>query len=243
MMGETLHNVWGYATSAPLFWLTLTLGVYYVAERIYLKVNALPLLHPLVLSMAFLVPFLLLTGTPYETYFDGAQFIHFLLGPATVALAVPLYLYIEKVKKMLLPLGVGLVVGSFTGIVSAVGLAWALGASSATLRSLAPKSVTTPIAMGISEQVAGIPSLTAVFVIITGIVGAMVGKELLDLLRIHNPGARGFAMGLSAHGIGTARALQMSEESGAFAGLAIGLNGALTAVLVPMLSHLVGIIL
>jgi len=144
---------------------------------------------------------------------------------------------------MLLPLGVGLVVGSFTGIVSAVGLAWALGASSATLRSLAPKSVTTPIAMGISEQVAGIPSLTAVFVIITGIVGAMVGKELLDLLRIHNPGARGFAMGLSAHGIGTARALQMSEESGAFAGLAIGLNGALTAVLVPMLSHLVGIIL
>jgi predicted murein hydrolase (TIGR00659 family) len=179
----------------------------------------------------------MITGTEYEVYFDGAQFVHFLLGPATVALAIPLYLYSEKVKQVLLPLVVALSVGSITGVVSAVGIGRLLGASDMTLRSLAPKSVTTPIAMAVTEQTGGVPSLTAVFVILTGIVGALVGKELLDVLRIREASARGLAMGLASHGLGTARSFQMNEEAGAFSGLAMGLNGALTAVIVPLLLH------
>jgi predicted murein hydrolase (TIGR00659 family) len=237
-IAERFSETWEHLSTTPLLWLTLTIGIYYGASVLFQKLNAMPLFHPLVLSVSSLVLLLLLTRTPYETYFEGAQVIHFLLGPATVALAIPLYLYVEKVKRMLLPLTVALLVGSLTGILSAVGIGAMLGASEKVLRSLAPKSITTPIAIGVSEQIGGIPSLTTVFVIITGMVGALVGKEVLDLLRIRNAGARGFAMGLAAHGLGTARALQMDVETGAFAGLAIGLNGAVTAVLVPLLAHL-----
>jgi predicted murein hydrolase (TIGR00659 family) len=236
-MEERLSDVWVYLSHTPLLWLTVTVGVYYVADLIYKKLNALPLAHPLVLAVVIIVPLLMITGTEYEVYFDGAQFVHFLLGPATVALAIPLYLYSEKVKQVLLPLVVALSVGSITGVVSAVGIGRLLGASDMTLRSLAPKSVTTPIAMAVTEQTGGVPSLTAVFVILTGIVGALVGKELLDVLRIREASARGLAMGLASHGLGTARSFQMNEEAGAFSGLAMGLNGALTAVIVPLLLH------
>jgi putative effector of murein hydrolase len=140
---------------------------------------------------------------------------------------------------MLFPLGVALLAGCATGILSAIGIGWLLGASDVVLLSLAPKSVTTPIAMGIAEQVGGLPTLTAVLVILTGIVGAVSGPLVLDILRIREPGARGFAMGLASHGLGTARSFQMGEEAGAFSGLAMGLNGALTAVLVPLIVHVV----
>jgi predicted murein hydrolase (TIGR00659 family) len=237
---DPLLSLWHDLSHTPLLWLTVTIGVYHVADGIYRRVNGFPLLHPLVIAMGVLVPLLVFTNTSYDIYFDGAQFIHFLLGPATVALAVPLYIHVEKVKQMLLPLGGALLIGSLTGILSAVGIGWALGASDVTLRSLAPKSVTTPIAMGVTEQIGGIPSLTAVIVIVTGIIGAMLGKEVLDLLRIRDESARGFAMGLSSHGLGTARAFQMGEEPGAFSGLAMGLNGAITALLVPLLARLIG---
>ncbi len=234
-MGDTLLDIWVYLAHTPLLWLTVTLGVYCGADQIYKKLNMLPILHPLVLAIAVIVPLLVFTDTSYETYFDGAQFIHFLLGPATVALAVPLYLYAAQVKRILLPLGLALLVGSATGIISAVGIGRAFGASNVVLRSLAPKSVTTPIAMGIAEQVGGLPTLTAVLVILTGIVGAIAGPTVLNLLRIREASARGFALGLASHGLGTARAFQMSEEAGAFSGLGMGVNGALTAVLVPLL--------
>ncbi len=236
-MGERLTDIWVYLAQTPLLWLTVTVGVYYVADVIYKKLNMMPLAHPLVLAVVGIVPVLMLTDTPYEVYFDGAQFVHFLLGPATVALAVPLYIYSGTVKRLIVPLGVALAVGCLTGILSAVGIGYVTGVSDVTLRSLAPKSVTTPIAMGVTEQIGGIPSLTAVFVIITGIIGALAGKELLDLLRVQEPSARGLAMGLASHGLGTARAFQMSEQAGAFSGLAMGLNGALTAVVVPVLAH------
>jgi predicted murein hydrolase (TIGR00659 family) len=240
-MEDTLTDIWVYLAETPLLWLALTLLVYQLANYLYAQTESFPLLNPVLISVGILVMLLTVTDTPYSTYFDGAQFVHFLLGPATVALAIPLYNNIGRLKRVLLPLLGALVVGSAAGIVSAVGIGQLFGASTATLLSLAPKSVTTPIAMGVSEQVGGLPSLTAVFVILTGIIGAMFGKEVLDLLKIRDNSTRGFAIGLAAHGIGTARAFQINEETGAFAGLAIGLNGALTALLVPLIVRVMGL--
>ncbi len=240
-MQPALNDIWVYLAQTPLLWLTTTILIYLCADWLFQRTGRLPLLHPVLLAIASLVGILLLTGTPYQTYFDGAQFVHFLLGPATVALAIPLYSYIGRLRQMLLPLSGALLVGSATGILSAVGLGWLLGLEPVILRSLAPKSITTPIAMGISEQIGGIPSLTAVLVILTGITGALLANELLLLLGLRDDSARGFAIGLASHGLGTARAFQISTEAGAFAGLAMGLNGAMTAVLVPLLLRLLGL--
>ncbi|MDP1682704.1 MAG: LrgB family protein, partial [Burkholderiales bacterium] len=172
--------------------------------------------------------------------FDGAQFVHFLLGPATVALAIPLYLHFDRVKKMALPLLAALVIGSTTAILSAYWIARLLGGTREVALSLAPKSATMPIAMGIAEKIGGLPSLTAVFVVLTGILGAMAGKLLLDKLRCRDDSIKGFAIGLTSHGIGTARAFQISEMAGAFSGLAMGLNGLMTALLVPLMMRWMG---
>ena len=168
-------------------------------------------------------------------YFDGAQFVHFLLGPATVALAVPLAAKASEVRRLLLPMVAACVAGSVTAIVTAMGVAWALGASRTTLLSLAPKSVTTPIAMAIAERLGGAPGLTAVLVILTGIVGAVAVTPLMNALQLRDYAARGFAAGVASHGIGTARAFQVNELAGTFAGLGLALNGLVTAVLAPAL--------
>ncbi len=239
-MTPKVLDIWVYLSATPLLGLTITLLVYQAAYWIYQRANFNPLLNPVALAVATLVLLLTLTGTPYQTYFDGAQFVHFLLGPATVALAIPLYAQLDKLKSLLLPLLAALLAGALTAIVSAVGIAWLLGASRTTLISLAPKSVTTPIAMGITEKMGGLPSLTAVLVVATGIIGAVTAKYVLDFLRVRDHGVRGFAVGVAAHGIGTARAFQVSEEAGAFAGLAMGLNGLATALLFPLLIWLFG---
>jgi putative effector of murein hydrolase len=161
--------------------------------------------------------------------------VHFLLGPATVALAIPLFTQLARLKSMLLPLLGALLVGSLTACASAVAIGWALGASVESIRSLAPKSVTTPIAMAVAEKIGGLPSLTAVLVVTTGIVGAVAARYLLNALRIKDHAIRGFSVGVAAHGIGTARAFQVSEEAGAFAALAMCLNGITTALLLPLL--------
>jgi predicted murein hydrolase (TIGR00659 family) len=229
-----LGDIWVYLSASPLLGLTITLVVYQAAYWVYAKARFHPLLNPVALSVLVLVGLLKATDTEYATYFDGAQFVHFLLGPATVALAVPLYAQLPKLKAQALPLLGALAVGSIVAVASAVGIAWAFGASRTTLLSIAPKSVTAPIAMGIAEKLGGLPSLTAVLVVSTGIIGAVVGKYVLDALRIRDWGVRGFAVGLAAHGIGTARAFQVSEEAGAFAGLAMGLTGLATAALFPV---------
>jgi predicted murein hydrolase (TIGR00659 family) len=234
-MTPRIADVWVYLSASPLLGLTLTLLAYQAAYWIYQRAAFNPLLNPVLLAILMLVAALQLTDTPYATYFDGAQFVHFLLGPATVALAVPLYLQFDKLKRLALPLVVALLAGSVTAIVSAVGIAWLLGASETTLLSLAPKSVTTPIAMGIAEKMGGIPSLAAVLVILTGVSGSVMAKYVLDGLRITDHGVRGFAVGIAAHGIGTARAFQVSEQAGAFAGLGMGMNGLMTAILAPLL--------
>ena len=234
-MNPRIADVWVYLSASPLLGLTLTLVAYQAAYWIYQRAGFNPLLNPVLLAIIMLVTALHVTGTSYATYFDGAQFVHFLLGPATVALAVPLYLQFDRLRKLALPLAGALLAGSFTAIVSAVGIAWLLGAADTTLLSVAPKSVTAPIAMGIAEKIGGIPSLTAVMVIMAGVSGAMMAKYVLDALRITDHGVRGFAAGVAAHGIGTARAFQVSEQAGAFAGLGMGLNGLLTAILMPLM--------
>jgi predicted murein hydrolase (TIGR00659 family) len=239
MIAPRIADIWVYLSASPLLWLTVTLIAYQGAYWIYARANFHPLLNPVPIAIVALVIALKATGTAYSTYFEGAQFVHFLLGPATVALAVPLYAQLDKLRRLLVPLGGALLAGSVTAIVSVLAIGWALGASDATLLSLVPKSVTAPIAMGITEKLGGIPSLTAVLVILTGVSGAVMAKYVLDALRIRDFGVRGFAVGVAAHGIGTARAFQVSEEAGAFAGLGMGLNGLLTAVLVPVVVSLV----
>lgn len=239
---KPVADLWVYLAASPLLGLTLTLVVYQAAFLIYRRVNFHPLANPVLLAVAALAALLTVTGTPYRTYFDGAQFVHFLLGPATVALAIPLYAQWPKLKAMWLPLLLALLAGSLTAIFSAVLIAWLLGGSTATLLSLAPKSVTTPIAMGVAERIGGLPALTAVLVIITGILGAVGARTLYGWLRITDPAVRGFAIGIASHGIGTARAFQVSEQAGAFAALAMGLNGLLTAVLVPLLLPLLSLL-
>jgi predicted murein hydrolase (TIGR00659 family) len=234
-----LQNVWNALNTTPILWLTLTLLIYQGAQWICNHAHS-PCINPVLISIIFIGAILLITRTPYEIYFEAARFLHFLLGPATVALAVPLYKRVEKLRRLLRPIAIALLAGSLTAIVTAVGFGDLFGASPSTLRSLAPKSVTTAIAIGISEQINGLPPLTAVLVILTGILGASIAEPLLNALGIKQDSARGFAMGVASHGIGTARAFEISEEAGAFSGLGMGLNGILTALLIPLLAQLMG---
>ncbi|MFL9966469.1 LrgB family protein [Paraburkholderia sediminicola] len=233
-----LGAIWVYLAASPLLGLTITLIAYLIAQAIYAKARFNPLANPVLIAVAMLVLLLEVTGTPYATYFEGAQFVHFLLGPATVALALPLYRQWPKLRRSAVPLIGGLVAGSLAAIVSAVGVAALFGASHQTIASLAPKSATTPIAMAVAAETGGIPSLTAVLVISTGIFGAVFARSILNMLRIEETAVRGFALGVASHGIGTARAFQVSEEMGAFAGLGMGLNGVFTAFIVPVLMPL-----
>ena len=232
-MSPALGEIWVYLAATPLLGLTLTLLAYQGAFWVYRRANHHPLLNPVMLAVIMLVAVLTLTGTPYQTYFDGAQFVHFLLGPATVALAIPLYAQWARLRAMLGPLLVTLVAGSLTAALSAVGIAAVLGASSESTMSMAPKSVTMPIAMGVAERLGGLPSLTAVLVMMTGVLGAVSARYVYRLLRIDDHAVRGFAIGIASHGIGTARAFQVSEHAGAFAALGMGLNGLVTAASLP----------
>jgi len=240
-MGEGgLFRIWVYLSASPLLWLTLTLVCYGIAYRTYRLGGASPLLNPVALAVAMLVGLLAATDTPYQTYFDGAQFVHFLLGPATVSLAVPLYRQRAKLRTLWLPISAALLVGLTVAALSAVAIARLMGATPATVLSLAPKSVTAPIAMGIAEKIGGLPSLTAVLVVITGILGAVLGTTLLRWLRVHDDSVKGVAMGVVSHGIGTARAFQVSREMGAFAGLAMALAAFASALLLPPLLSWLG---
>ena len=230
-----LQDLWVYLSASPLLHLTLTLSAFVIASFIYRKFGMHPLLNPVMLSIIAIVLILEFTQTSYSTYFEGAQFVHFLLGPATVALAVPMYRQFHKVRKSAYAILVSLLCGSVTSALTAVLITWLLGAETVSVISIAPKSVTAPVAMGISEQMGGIPSMTAVLVIVTGIIGAMIGPIILDLMRIKDWSVRGFAIGTASHGIGTARALQVNEVAGAFSGLAMGLNALATAILLPIL--------
>jgi predicted murein hydrolase (TIGR00659 family) len=233
-MRENPFSLWVYLSQTPLLWLTVTLLVYAITDAVSQATQRHPLANPVLHAMWIIAAFLLLTGTSYTTYFGGAQFVHFLLGPATVALAVPLYENRKVVISAILPMLAALVVGCATAIVSVVLLAEAAGLPRVVVLSLAPKSVTAGVAMGISESLGADPSLTAVVTVLTGIMGAIIVTPLMNRIGIADFRARGFAVGLASHGIGTARAFQVDAVAGVFAGIAMSLNALVTSLLVPL---------
>jgi predicted murein hydrolase (TIGR00659 family) len=233
-MSDNPFSLWVYLSQTPLLWLTVTLLVYAVTDAISQATGRNPLANPVLHAMWIIAAFLALTGTSYTSYFGGAQFVHFLLGPATVALAVPLYENRKMVIAAILPMAVALAVGCVTAIVSVVWLAKLAGLPDNVVLSLAPKSVTAGVAMGISESLHGDPSLTAVAVVLTGIIGAMIVTPLMNAFGITDFRARGFAVGLVSHGIGTARAFQVDAVAGVFAGIAMSLNALITSLVVPL---------
>lgn len=228
-----LYEVWVYLQAEPLFWLTLTIGAYLVADKLYQSSGLFPLLNPVALSIVFVSLCLTGFGVEYERYFNGAKFIHFLLGPATVALAIPIYQHWDTVLRAKSAILVSISLGAVIAITITYLLAMMVGLDEVTTKSLLPRNVTAPIAMGISEIIGGIPSLTAIVTVVTGIIGAAVGSFVLDMARVKNMAARGFAFGLASHGIGTARALAKNRQAGVFAAVAMGLSGIVTAMLIP----------
>ena len=226
-------EIWVYLSREPLLWLTATLAAYALGDACYRAAHRAPLVNPVLIAVALLAGLLWLTGTTYKRYFEGAQFVHFLLGPATVCLGYPMYENLPRVRRALLPMGLALLAGSITAVASALGIGYALGVHGEALASLSAKSTTAPVAMGIAEKIGGSPTLTAVLVILTGIMGAAMATPLLNLLGVKDWRARGFAVGVAAHGLGTARAIQVNPTAGAFAGVGMGLNAVLTAVLAP----------
>jgi predicted murein hydrolase (TIGR00659 family) len=233
MEGGDLALIWSYLAREPLLWLTATLAAFWVADRLSAATGRAPWANPVLGAVILLSAVLTATGTPYADYFAGAQFVHFMLGPAVVALAVPLWQARARVRAAALPIAAALIAGSVTGIATALAIAAAFGVPPEVLAALAPKSATAPVAIGIAERLGGAPTLAAVLALTTGMIGAVVATPLLNALRLTDWRARGFATGVAAHGLGTARAFQVNETAGAFAGLGMGLNAILTAVLAP----------
>ena len=231
-------ELWVYLSSTPLFGLTATLGVYGLANGLYMATQQAPWANPVFVSVAVLATSLQLTQVAYPTYFSGAQFIHFLLGPAVVALGWPLW----QRRQELMTHGWRLLLAALVGGVCAAGsagvIAWAIDLPPEVIRSLIPKSVTAPVAMGVAESIGGVPALAAVFAVITGRVGALSAKYLFAWMGLgHSPRdwrIRGFALGTAAHGIGAARAMQVNSDAGAYAGLGLGLQVLLASVLIPL---------
>jgi putative effector of murein hydrolase len=240
-MKEAYPALWAYLAGSSLFWLSFTLLTYLAAATIYRRSGGNPLLLPVLTAVLVIVGMLYSTGTSYRIYAERTWFLTFLIGPATVALAVPLYGQLARLRRLFWPILVAVLAGSATAILSAIGIARALGASLPTQLSLAPKSATMPIAMEVAGLSGGSASLTTIAVAITGIAGAIMASWLLKLLRVSDPEVEGFALGLGAHAIGTARAFQANETAGAFAALGMGLNGIATAVLVPILLSLLAL--
>ena len=225
--------------SNPIILLAITFGIYYVARQIQ-KWTGWVVLNPILITIAALIALLQLTGISYETYEQGGQYIDFWLKPAIVALGVPLYQNLGQIRRHLLPILMSQLVGCLVGIVSVTLIASALGASHEVIVSLAPKSVTTPIAMEVCKAAGGIPSLTAAIVVIVGLFGAVFGFKILEVWHVRNPFSQGISMGTAAHAVGTSRAMEKGETYGAYSSLGLILNGVLTALLTPFVLKLLG---
>ncbi len=230
-----IHEIWVYLSGSPLLALILTLGAYQAGLTVYERTGRNPLANPVLIAVALVALVIQAIEMPYPKYFEGAQFVHFLLGTATVSLAVPIYKGLGALRGRILPLLAALVSGGLVSIASAVGIARLLGADRSIAGALYAKSVTAPIAMGVAERIHVSPTLTAVFAITTGILGAVLARSVLDLVGSKAWWQRGFALGVAAHGIGTSRAFSVSHEAGTYASLAMGLHGILGAVAIPLL--------
>lgn len=229
-----LRDAVGAATRNPVFGVVVTLAAYELGCWMQRRCTGSPLINPVLIAIVTIAGGLELCGISYESYLIGGGLIRFLLGPATVALALPIFANLGHLRRAAIAIVAAVCVGGTVASGSAILIAWLLGAPRDLLLSLAPKSVTTPIAIGISEQINGYPALTAVLVIASGITGAMLSGRLYDWIGVRDWEARGLATGIAAHGIGTAQMLTVNETAGAFAGLAIGLNGLFTAVALPL---------
>ena len=227
-MNDMIKNI----ISNEYFMLALTFGVFYAAKTIQRRLGWV-LFNPILIAIAIIIVFLLAMDIPYETYHEGAKLIEFWLKPAVVALSVPLYLQLSSIKRQFLPILASQMMGCVAGIVSVVAIAKMLGASNAVIMSLASKSVTTPIAMEVTQVLEGIPSLTAALVVITGLIGAIIGFKTLSVGHVHNPMALGLSMGAGSHALGTSAAMDRGQFVGAYASLGLTLNGILTALLTP----------
>ena len=238
MQNTDLQTLWVYLSTSPLTSLTLTLVAYLAAYTLHQKANTHPLTNSVFISVILIIVALHVTSTDYTTYFEGAKFIHFLLGPVTVALAIPLLQQFAQVKRYFIPIICSMLIGITVGTFAVLFIAKLLGADLATQISLSARSVTAPVAMGITEKIGGIPSLTAVLAVLTGIIGAVLGTQFLNLLKIKDNATKGVAIGNSSHGIGTARAFTLNNEIGAFAGLSMALAALLNALLLPWVVNL-----
>ncbi|MGB0466372.1 MAG: LrgB family protein [Pontibacterium sp.] len=232
---------WLTIKTSPLLWIIVTVVAFLVASWVNRKAGRTPLLHPVVVGLLLIIALLKLTDTSYGVYQEGSRFIHFLLGPAVVALAVPLYDNLARVRSMLVPLLVACVVGALVAALTAIAVGLWLDLSMQALLSLAPKSVTTPIAIGVSEKIGGYPSLTAGLVLITGALGCLMAPLVCRVLKVTDPAIKGFSLGVAAHAMGTAYAFEYGALAGAFGGLAMGMTGTFTAFVLPWLIHLLGL--
>ena len=239
---QKLDAIWQLIQTSPITGLLLTLSVYSLASYLYKKSNHNPLVNPVIISIVVIIAALLITGISYQDYFVGGSLVHFLLGPAVVALAVPLYQQLHRIKKLLIPITITLISSVFIGSLSVIYISDWLGAGILTQISLAPKSVTTPVAMGISENIGGVVSLTAGLATATGVIGAIIGTKIFSIMKLNDDSIKGIAMGLTSHGIGTARAFQVSDRMGAFSGLAMAITAIATALLLPWVLSLIGLI-
>ncbi len=229
-----IHEIWVYLSGSPLLALVLTLSAYQAGVMIYERAGRHPAANPVAIAILIVAAVITAIDMPYAKYFEGAQFVHFLLGTATVALAVPIYKGLDALRGRILPLLAALLAGGATSIASAVGVAKLLGADAAIVGGFWAKSVTAPIAMGVAERIHVSPTLTAVFAVTTGILGAVLVRFVLDAVGAKKWWQRGFAVGVAAHGIGTSRAFSVHPEAGTYASLGMGLHGVLGAVLIPL---------
>ncbi|MGN6377232.1 MAG: LrgB family protein [Sphingomonas sp.] len=224
--------------ATPILWLAVTLLVFEGADVLSRRSGRHPLFHPVLLATPVLIGALLVTGTTYPVYLSATQFLMFLLGPAVVGLAVPIWAQRERIRRLALPIAIALAVGATTAVVSAVGVLALFGAPRSILASIAPRATTTPVAMDMAKVLGGVPPLAAVIVLYAGVVGAMTATPLFNRLKVKDYRARGFAIGVSAHGFGAARAFQVDSTAGAFASLGMALNAVTTAVLLSLLALL-----
>lgn len=223
-----------YVSSAPLTWLIITISAYKIGVFIYEKSGKNAFLQPIVIAYAIMLPILLVTQVPYKEYLSAVSMLHFFLGPATVALALPLYKNLKLIRAYFVPILITLVAGGIFTILSAVGILWLLGASKITMLSMTTKSVTAPITLITANDIGANASLAVGFVVITGLLGALIGTPIFRFLKIKHDAAKGFALGLLSHAVGTARAFEISENAAAFSALAMGLVGVFIAVFLPI---------
>jgi predicted murein hydrolase (TIGR00659 family) len=226
--------------SGPIFWLPVTLAIYAASTALYRRYDKAPLLNPTLLTIAGVAAILMITAVPYQKYFEDVAVLHYLLGTAVVALALPLYNNLTRLQGRCMTMTLALLAGSLTSILVGLAIATLAGTSAIAMLSLAPKSATAAVSMEIARLIGGVPAITGVLTILTGIIGAVAGPYVLDLARVRTPEARGFALGVAAHGIATARAFSEGEIAGSFAGLGMALNAVLTALTVPLVIRAFG---